>query len=99
MAEFNEKEKNQVSEAELEEVSGGYNPAGGMIPFQRYKCQVTGYYWGNTFQSVGPYNAVIGQVMQVYYNNGAQGPCKYVLENGGVAIGWTVWNNFALLPY
>ena len=95
MAEFNEKENNQVSDEVLEDVSGGIGP-GGMRPFQRYGCQVTSWYWGNTFQTDGPYNAVVGQFMQVYYNDGAQGACKFVLENGGVAIGWTVWGNFRL---
>ena len=41
----------EIKEEELNEVSGGY---GGMMPFQPYNCQVTGYYWGTTFMGGGP---------------------------------------------
>ena len=87
MAEF-------IKDEELEEVSGGY---GGMMPFQPYNCQVTGYYWGTTFMGGGPNTALIGQLMQVIYNPGAQGPCKYQLMRNGTYMGWTVAGNFRLV--
>ena len=82
-----------IKEEELNEVSGGYN----MIAYRPYTCQVTNIYWGNTFMTAGPYNALIGQIMQVVYNPGAQGQCKYQLVSGNTYMGWTIEGHFRLL--
>ena len=84
----------EIKEEELNEVSGGYS---GMIPFAPYNCQLTGYYWTTTFMGGGPNTALIGQIMQVVYNNGAQGPCKYQLMRNGQYMGWTIEGNFRLI--
>ena len=87
----------EVNNSELEGVSGGAGFVQAMQPFVPYTCQLTGFYWGTTFMDGGPYDALIGQYMQVVYNNGAQGPCKYQLMRDGAYMGWTVGTNFRLL--
>ena len=88
-----ELENQEIKDEELNGVSGGYY----MAPFQPYTCQVTNVYWGNTYMSDGPYNALIGHIMQIVYNPGAVGPCKYQLMNNGTYMGWTIDGHFRLL--
>lgn len=87
----------ELEDVKLGEVSGGYNPVAAMQPFVPYNCQVTNVYWGTTFMADGPYNAVVGHYMQVVYNPGAQGPCKYQLISNGQYMGWTIAGNFRLV--
>lgn len=86
----------EVKEEKLDEVSGAGMPVFAMQPFIPYNCVLTGWYWGTTFMQGGPYNALIGQTMQVVFNPGAQGDCKYQLMRGGEYMGWTVGTNFRL---
>ena len=88
----------ELNEKELEGVSGG---AGGdsyrMVPGSRYRCVVTGYYWGDTWPSTPAYNAIIGQVMDVVFNPGAQGQLHFQLVNGNTWMGWTNEQGFRLI--
>ena len=98
MAELNEKENVQVDEELLKQIAGGMMP-NDLVPFAPYNCQLTGLYWTTTFAPYPPNNLLVGQVMQVVYNPGAQGICKYQLMRGGEYMGWTIRDNFTLVKY
>ena len=95
MADINEK---VLSEAELEGASGGEGAANGLIPFQLYKCCVTGCFWTNP-QCIGPGNyAAMGMTIYVVYDPNTQGIGQYILKNTNLAaIGYTTPENFMIV--
>ena len=87
----------ELNEKELGGASGGSNgDASRMVPGTRYRCQVAGFYWGDTYASTPAYNALIGQSMDVIYNPGAQGQLHFQLVRGTTWMGWTNSQGFVL---
>ena len=85
----NEKlDANALADEELKQVNGG---KAGVY----HRINLTGPYWGTTFQEQGPYYALIGAAdLLVEEVLEAKGPCKYRISRYGQYMGWTFRNNF-----
>ena len=78
----------ELNNEQLNEVTGG---KAGVY----HRINLTGPYWGTTFQENGPNYALIGAAdLLVEEVLEAKGPCKYRISRYGQYMGWTFRNNF-----
>ena len=77
-----------LNDDKLEQVSGG---AAG------FGIKLTGVYWGTAFKENGPYTAAIGWSGLTAEWAAPKGTAPYRIYHNGVAIGFTVRENFEVL--
>lgn len=80
-----------LNDEKLEKVSGGAATNG------RFNIKLTGPYWGTAFKENGPYTAAIGWSGLTAEWGAPKGTAPYRIYHDGVAIGFTVRENFVVL--
>ena len=102
MSNENEIKNEVISDAALDEVSGGHDPFGGVPTNGGYgerRIRLTGPYYVDSFGSGKPYTAYVGApnlfVVCKYPNRGA----GYAVLSAGVIIGWAPRSSFEYLDY
>lgn len=81
----------QLKDEELEQVAGGASAN------DRFRINLTGPYWGTAFKENGPYTAAIGWTGLTAGYEAPRGTAPFRIYHNGVAIGFTVRENFYIL--
>lgn len=81
----------ELKDEKLEQVSGGADANG------RFAIKLTGAYWGTAYKENGPYTAAIGWSGLTAGWDAPRGTAPYRIYHDGVAIGFTVRENFIVL--